>query len=325
LFAEVLGLKRVGGEDDLFDLGGSSSDAEEVIVRLSEFFDRGLEISDFLRAPTPAALALRMTEPPSRPAGSLIPLHRGDGLPVFFFPAPNRGSLVRLAHRDLARGVAEKRPFLAFDPGERSGLSASDLVDMALWTLRAMQPQGPYALIGECAAGNLAWEIARRLSDEGEPVSLLALLDSPWRPYWRQPGSRSRRDPGWWRGGLIHRAKRHLRALRGLSAKQWPAYVCKKLVVAHATLRRVRSPETARRRRLRERYAEALGAVPLRPWPGRLCFVRSADRQHRRDVEGWATLAGSLEVVSLPVEHRSLLGVHVDQVAAALSSWLHQS
>src|SRR5450756_820613 len=106
----------------------------------------------------------------------LIPLRRGNRPPVFFVPAPLAVGPVLLAYATLARRVPEGRLFLAFHPGE-SAPPGADLVETALAAIRAAQPGGPYALLGECAGGILAWEIARRLSAGGERVDLLALLD----------------------------------------------------------------------------------------------------------------------------------------------------
>ena len=44
--------------------------------------------------------------------------------------------------------------------------------------------------------------------------------------------------------------------------------------------------------------------------------------RHERDPEGWATLAGSIEVVRVPGDHTTYLGDHVDEVAAILGRWL---
>ncbi len=325
VFARSLGLERVGAEDDFFDLGGEAPDAATAIARLSEEFGRELETAEFLRGPTPSALALRLAGPPLRPVDALLPLRRGAGPPVFLFPAPNRGSLIRLAHWRLARLVKGDRPVLAFDPCESALLPSPDLAAEALRALRSVQPRGPYALVGECAAGSLAWEVARRLSGDEERVGLLALVDSPWRPHWRlRKTRRFRWNPARWRDDLTHRVERHLRALRRLSPERWPAYVWQKGLLARATWGRARRPEVAERRRRRERYAEALGAIPLRPWAGHLRFIQSADPLHERDADGWATLAASMEVVRIPVEHQMLLGEHVDQVASALSGWLRQ-
>ena len=47
-----------------------------------------------------------------------------------------------------------------------------------LKTIRTVQPQGPYALGGLCFGGVIAFEMAQQLRINGEPVSLVALLDS---------------------------------------------------------------------------------------------------------------------------------------------------
>jgi thioesterase domain-containing protein len=115
----------------------------------------------------------------------LLPLRRGNRPPIFFVPAPLAVGPVLLAYATLARRVPESRVFLAFHPGE-SAPPGADLVETALEAIRAAQPGGPYAVLGECAGGILAWEIARRLSAAGERVDLLALLDTPWPPDWRR-------------------------------------------------------------------------------------------------------------------------------------------
>jgi thioesterase domain-containing protein len=44
--------------------------------------------------------------------------------------------------------------------------------------LRRFQPKGPYALGGYCFGGNVAFEMARLLDQQGQQVSLLALINS---------------------------------------------------------------------------------------------------------------------------------------------------
>ena len=44
--------------------------------------------------------------------------------------------------------------------------------------MRAIQPRGPYYLAGYSCGGVLAFEIAQQLTDQGEKVATLALLDS---------------------------------------------------------------------------------------------------------------------------------------------------
>jgi len=44
-----------------------------------------------------------------------------------------------------------------------------------------VQPKGPYALLGWCVGGALAFEVARQLNEMGEAISMLALIDT-WAP-----------------------------------------------------------------------------------------------------------------------------------------------
>ena len=44
--------------------------------------------------------------------------------------------------------------------------------------IRALQPEGPYFLGGNCLGGTIAFEMAQQLQAQGQPVALLALLDA---------------------------------------------------------------------------------------------------------------------------------------------------
>jgi thioesterase domain-containing protein len=325
IFADVLGLERVGADDDFFDLGGSPVDVREAMLRLAEAFGREPDTAEILQAPTPCALATRMTGPEPGIGAVLLPLRRGNRPPVFFVPAPLAVGPVLLAYATLARRVPEGRLFLAFHPGE-SAPPGTDLVETALEAIRAAQPGGPYAVLGECAGGILAWEIARRLSAAGERVDLLALLETPWPPDWRR---RLRSRFQWLLppGGdyLLRRGARHVRVLKSLPVAQWAAYLRGKGGAALAALRQARRPGVREALRRRAWYAAGVAALPLEPWSGHLRFIQSADPRHEHDPEGWATLAGSIEVVRVPGDHTTYLGDHVDEVAAILGRWLERA
>ncbi len=79
LFAEILGVDRVGADDTFHDLGGSSALAMRLIARIREELGADLPIRQLFSSPTPAGLA-RMLAAKSRPA--LEAVQRPDRLPV---------------------------------------------------------------------------------------------------------------------------------------------------------------------------------------------------------------------------------------------------
>ncbi|KRV49161.1 non-ribosomal peptide synthetase [Wenjunlia vitaminophila] len=83
LFAQVLGVERVGAEDSFFELGGHSLLATRLISQIRAARGVELEVRALFQAPTPAALALQMRHAaPARPA--LLPATRPSELPLSF-------------------------------------------------------------------------------------------------------------------------------------------------------------------------------------------------------------------------------------------------
>ena len=83
LFAEVLGLERVGAEDSFFELGGDSLLAMRLIARIRAVLDAEVGIRDFFGSPSPAGAA-RLAAGGGAARAALVAGPRPEVVPLSF-------------------------------------------------------------------------------------------------------------------------------------------------------------------------------------------------------------------------------------------------
>ncbi|MFJ8113211.1 AMP-binding protein, partial [Streptomyces sp. NPDC096132] len=184
LFAEVLGVERVGIDDSFFDLGGHSLLATRLISRIRIVLGVDAGVRALFETPTPGGLAAGLDGERGEHEGlqMLLGLRTvGDRTPLFVVH-PGGGfswSYTRLlAHLDpqqpvygvQARGLAAQE--------EELPASVAEMAAEYLEEVRRVQPAGPYRLAGWSFGGLVAHSMATRLQALGEKVEFLALLDS---------------------------------------------------------------------------------------------------------------------------------------------------
>ncbi|MFG2905203.1 amino acid adenylation domain-containing protein [Kitasatospora sp. NPDC048286] len=202
LFAQALGRPEVGVEEDFFGLGGDSLLATRLAGRLRALGHRA-GVRDLFEAPTPAALAARLgaqepQAPSADPFDVLLPLRTGGTLPPLFCVHPGFG--LGWSFRGLAGHLPAERPLYALQARglrETDGLpgSVEEMAAEYVARIRAVQPSGPYHLLGWSFGGAVAHAMATRLQAAGERVDLLAVLDCyPGTPVARPDTAELRRE-----------------------------------------------------------------------------------------------------------------------------------
>ncbi|MCA2207594.1 non-ribosomal peptide synthetase [Nocardia rosealba] len=185
VFADVLRLDRVGMDDHFFELGGTSLLATRLAAQLGDALAATVPVTWIFTAPTPAGILTALRAAGTDSTGSdtafdiLLPLRTtGTGEPLFCVHpvsglAWSFGGLT--AHLD--------RPVYGLQsPALSSTEPLPDSIEqwalLCLKHLRAVQPEGPYHLLGWSLGGVIAHAMAVQLQEDGEQVALLGMLDS---------------------------------------------------------------------------------------------------------------------------------------------------
>jgi thioesterase domain-containing protein len=182
IWESVLRTPNIGAGDDFFDLGGHSLAAAEVCSLIERVMGVRLPLMALAEAPTIGTLSRALRDHGWREAWSpAVVLQRGASRPPLFCMA-GAGSDV-FALRELARCLDPDQPVYGLQPRGLDGVTpfhqtVEEAASWCLTAIRRIQPAGPYNLCGSSFGGKVVFEIARQLQDAGEPIGLLALLDT---------------------------------------------------------------------------------------------------------------------------------------------------
>jgi len=203
IWQELLGVEAITLDQNYFDLGGDSSLAVRLFVRIEAVFHVKLPLATLYEAPTIEELArvIRSAASPSSQSkpfwSSLVPFStEGTRQPLFLMHS--HGGNV-LEYRALVQRLGKERPLYGLQARGLDGnlLPESRIEEMAshyLREMRSVQPHGPYYLGGFCFGGFLALEAAQQLRAQNEDVPLVIMINAATKSFHYPPSTgRARR------------------------------------------------------------------------------------------------------------------------------------
>ena len=291
-----------------------------------------LPLASLLHVPTVAGLAASITvwqasaeggHAPDTGAGAwspMVEITKANSRPPLFCIHGAKGNV--LIFSDLAQRLGPQQPLFGFQARGVDGRlpafdTVEDLVDCYLAEIRRIQPTGPYFLLGYSIGGVIVFELAQRLSADGERVALVALVDticpSAWANVRRRP-ARERLARGFVKGQAV--------ALQMSRLSKWPRYSW-----AHALARRSRVVPTF----LRENYvASSLEIIFMayrpKPYAGKIVLFRAQPEETGLGLDpelGWKDFAEGVDVRYGQGSHDTIIrSPNVDMFAEQLRTLL---
>jgi thioesterase domain-containing protein/acyl carrier protein len=187
IWSEVLGIAKIGIDDDFFELGGTSLQAVMIFAKISRAHGFDLPAATMVRAPTIAQKAVMLKEISRANDGRLLAAFRdkGEG-PALFFVHGGGGGVMYV--RDLMQDLRCRNPIYGLhapplDGSARLPRKIEKFAARYIREIRKVQPCGPYHIIGYSAGGTIAYEIARQLRGAGDTVALLGLIETATARY----------------------------------------------------------------------------------------------------------------------------------------------
>jgi thioesterase domain-containing protein len=328
------GLRRpsIGIHEDFFDLGGDPSLARELFSEISRACGRELSPAMICQAPTIAALAALVEAPASPRRSPLVLLKAGAEKPPVFLTYGIGGSMMDLVQ--LARCIPTAHPIYGMEAKGMDGVSeplerVEDMAEFNLDAIRQIQAHGPYFLIGYSLGGLVVLDMAQRLSDAGEKVGLLAMLDSyphirylPLAQFIRLKARRAIRRAADMRQALMRDSISEILRRR----KQRGGGVADRSQTTSGP------PSTgisfaAAAIQVRDKAVLALAHYQPRFYRGKINFVRAEIASYfpQDPAAVWGHLAAELEVETAPGDHGGLVATHFAALAPVLARYLAEA
>ena len=180
VWEELLGVEGIGPTQNFFELGGNSLLALRLFAQVNRRLECDLPLATLFAGATVRNMARAIEEQaraaPSAPA-SVIPLQPDGSRPPLFCVHPADRSV--MGYVNLVRHLGTEQPVYGIrDLGDDLSRPVARIAAEHVAAVRAVQPEGPYHLLGWSFGGYVAYEMAVQLRHQGQQVAFLGMLDT---------------------------------------------------------------------------------------------------------------------------------------------------
>jgi len=322
IWERLLGVQSVGIRDDFFHLGGHSLLAVRLVSEIQNETGHRLPLVSFFQGANIEYLAsILRQDVKSLSWPTLVEIQSGGPSPALFCVSmPNVNAL---GYRSLARYLGRNQPVFGLQAqypedleGEHSQAVVVRIATEYLEALRAVQPTGPYQFVGLCRGAHIAFEMARRLEQEGHQIAFLGIIDTwvmenTYNYFWLLE---------------FHVRRAILRTLRGIRKQVGLNKKTQDVVSDNGGITFTSVPDDERKQKTFEAYFPGRDFVPTF-FEGRITVLRTQRQPHNRIRDpqlGWGRLAkGGVDLHFITGGHDSVLKEpYVQDLAAALKKCL---
>jgi thioesterase domain-containing protein len=332
IWQRVLQQSSIGIEDNFFDLGGDSLLAAALFTEIAQVCGRDLPPVMIYQAPTIATLAVVLEKPTIPQFPPLVRLKAGTKEPPVFIAHGMGGNVMdfyQLVRHIVSPHAIHGMQAKGVDGVDKPFERIEDMAQFFLDAITELQPHGPYLLVGYSLGGLVALELAHRLSENGEEVALLAMLES--YPHRRYLSVRQRVRL------FTRMARHHAAALLQLPIREVLSYLMnpaeRLLYVSRDASGGVHNqppieaPFAAATERMRDSAYLALTRYRPRFYRGKIKFVRAEITLRFPDdpTAVWGKLADQLDVETVPGDHHGIITTHYESLAPVLSRYIREA
>lgn len=335
IWRRVMGGKGADESARLIDLQVGAGRIYRLLAEIEKETQVALPITVVFQAPTLKDLTevvRQRTWPPFKPQVLIQPGAGGD--PLFIFPGLG-GSVFSLL--EFARALKHTGPVYVnqqqgLEGGSSPHRTIEEMARFQIDAVKAIQPIGPYYLLGYSLGGAVALETARYLTQRGDRIAFLGLIETGIPEVTWTVGVRA--------GFVMKRARAHLAAMRKKPTREMLGYLAGHIPPLIGRLGRLMGLQaggyspyraeglTPELHELREANIEAIYAYRPKKYTDPVSLFRSQDGDPlcADPAKIWRPYATNLTVRTVPGGHETMLrGRNVQVLAKAVSAALSEA